>query len=119
MAPWAGVIALAAVELELKRTLQLLEDSPCPCWDSPCHEPCSTTPSSEQTSPPASLRSHPRSCRDLQASLARWASAEAQWALAEAPASVEELWGGTHGGECGSTTPSCLPSTCSQGRLRS
>merc|ERR1719510_1035101 len=84
-------------------------------WGSPCREPCSTTLSSELTSPPANLRSRRRNCTDLHAALARsaelaarWASAEARWVLAEAWASVEEPWEGTHGGECGSTRPSCL-----------
>merc|ERR1719323_895642 len=112
--------------LHCSRTAPTTSRTHLPGWGSPCREPCSTTPSSELTSPPANLRSHQRNCTDPQASLARsaelaagWASEEARWVLAEAWASVEELWGGTRGGECGSTTPSCLPSKCSLGRLRS
>jgi len=49
MAPWAGVFMQIAVERQLKRTLQLLEGSPCPCWNS-------TKPSSRHSSPPANWR---------------------------------------------------------------
>jgi len=111
--------------LRCSRTALMTSRNHLPGWGSLFRAPCSTTLSSGLTSPPASSRIRRRNCTDLQASLAsqaqlvaRSASVEARWASAGVRAS-ELLWGGTPCDEYGSTTPSCRPSTCSLGRLRS